>query len=199
MSSLLPSVLDRFIPVKDAGARHEITIHAPAKFVLEVARNSDIESIPTIRALFWLRARLLGARAPAPMPRAGLVSQMLGLGWTCLAEEPGHFFVAGAACQPWRADVVFTPIAPGQFADHANPDEVKIAWTLEADELGPELTRFATETRVVATDDGARAKFRGYWRKFGAGIVMIRLILLPVLRRRAESLWQAERSRNLSF
>jgi hypothetical protein len=119
---------------------------------------------------------------------------MLGLGWICLAEEPGHFFVAGAACQPWQADVVFSAIAPEQFAAYAGPDQVKIAWTLEAENVGPALTRFATETRVVAIDDQARAKFRRYWRKFGIGIVMIRRLLLPVLRRQAERQWRANRS-----
>ncbi|HSG32954.1 MAG TPA: hypothetical protein VLA37_00350 [Sphingomonadaceae bacterium] len=187
------AVLDRFVPRPDAGGRHEITIHAPAEVVLDVARNFDMQSIPMIRAIFWLRAKVLGARMPAARPATGLVSEMLGLGWGCLTEEAGHFFVAGAACQPWQADVVFSPIAPEQFATYAEPDQVKIAWTLEAEALGPALTRFATETRVVATDDQARKKFRRYWRIFGIGIVMIRRLLLPALRREAERQWQAAR------
>ena len=70
---------------------------------------------------------------------------------------------------------------------------MKIAWTLEATPLAPALTRFATETRVVATDEEARIKFRRYWRKFGMGIVLIRLVLLPALRKRAERLWRNKR------
>lgn len=187
------SVLDRFVPRPDMGGRHEITIHAPAELVLDVARNFDMQSIPMVRAIFWLRAKVLRARMPAARPPTGLVSEMLGLGWGCLAEEPGYFFIAGAACQPWQADVVFSPIAPEQFATYAEPDQVKIAWTLETVALGPTLTRFATETRVVATNDQARTKFRRYWRIFGIGIVMIRRLLLPALRRQAERQWQAVR------
>lgn len=185
----MPAVLDHFIPHSDAGGRHEITVHAPADLVLRTARNFDIQSIPMIRAIFWLRGKMLGARARA-MPRAGLVANMQGLGWGRLAEEPGHFFVAGAVCQPWLADVVFSPIAPERFADYAEPDQVKIAWTLEADNLGPALSRFATETRVAATGEQARIKFRRYWRVFGIGIVLIRKLLLPVLRREAEREWK---------
>ncbi len=70
-------------------------------------------------------------------------------------------------------------------------DQVKIAWTLEAEALGPALTRFATETRVVATDAQARTKFRRYWRRFGIGIVMIRQLLLPAIRRQAEQQWRS--------
>lgn len=190
-------VLDRFVPRPDVGGRHEITIHAPAEVVLDAARNFDMQSIPMVRAIFCLRAKVLGARMPATRPATGLVSEMLALGRGCLAEEPGHFFVAGAACQPWQADVVFSPIAPAQIATYAEPDQVKIAWTLEVEALGPALTRFATETRVVATDDQARKKFRRYWRIFGIGIVMIRRLLLPALRRQGERQWQAAHARHL--
>lgn len=192
------AVLDRFVPEPDEGGRHEITIHAPAELVMEVARNIDIESIWMIRALFWLRGKLLGVQMEKAGPRAGLIEQMLGLGWGCLAEEQGRYFVAGAACKPWQANPGFSAIAPEQFVSYAQPDEVKIAWTLEAEALGPELTRFGTETRVVATDEEARKKFRWYWRRFGIGIVLIRKILLPVVRRQSERQWKALRGEPLS-
>jgi hypothetical protein len=187
----MAAVLERFMPYADERKRHEITIRAPAGLVLDVARHVDMQSIWIIRALFWLRAKILGARMPAAGQPTGLVADMLALGWGCLADGPGHVFVAGAACQPWQADVVFSPIAPEQFAAYAEPDQVKIVWTLEAEALGPALTRFATETRVVATDAQARAKFRRYWRRFGIGIVMIRRLLLPAIRRQAEREWHA--------
>ena len=94
--------------------------------------------------------------------------------------------------QPWLADVKFTAIAPQEFAAYAEPDQVKIAWTLEAEELAPDLTRFAQETRAVATDAEARAKFRRYWRWARFGIVAIRLLLLPAVRREAERRWVGE-------
>ena len=106
-------------------------------------------------------------------------------------QTPGRFFIAGAACRPWEPDVVFSPIEPTAFASFAEPDRAKIAWTLEAEALQPSLTRFGTETRVTATDEKARARFRSYWRKFGAGIVLIRLVLLPAVRRKAERIWQS--------
>jgi len=181
------------MPHPDVAKRHEITIRAPAALVMEVARNFDIQSIRVIRVLFWMRARILGSRAPTTNRPTSLVSGMLQIGWKCLADEPGSLFIAGAACQPWRADVTFAPIAPEQFAGYAEPDRVKILWTLQADALGPENTRFSTETRVVATDDQARMKFRRYWGVFGVGIVMIRLFLLTAVRRDAERRWRGER------
>ena len=187
-----PAVLDRFIPRPDAGGRHEITIAAPPRLVLEVVRNFDMQSPPLVRAIIRLRARLLRAH-PSPARRpTGLLAETLAMGWGRLAEEPDRYFIAGAVCQPWRGDVVFTPVPPEQFAAFFPPDQVKIAWTLEAEPLGFGRTRFATETRAVATDDGARAKFRRYWRTFGIGIAAIRWLLLPAVRREAERRWRED-------
>jgi len=180
------ALLDSFIPHPDVRERHEIIINAPAPLVLEVARNFDLQSIALVRAIFWLRAKLLGARIVRRRPQ-GFIADMLALGWQPLAEASGSYFVAGAACRPWDADVKFSGIPPGEFASFAEPDRVKIAWTLEADALGPARTRFATETRAVATDDSARAKFHWYWRKFRIGIVVIRRLLLSAVRREAQA------------
>jgi hypothetical protein len=190
---MMPALLDRFVPQPDMRERHEITIRAPARIVFDVARNFDMHSIPMVQAIFWIRGKVLGARAPAGNRPTGLVDETLSMGWGRLAEEPGRFFVAGAVCQPWQADVAFSPIPPEQFASFAGPDRVKIAWTLEAEALEPALTRFASETRAVATDDKARVKFRRYWRLARIGIVMIRRLLLPALRRQAERRWRTAR------
>jgi hypothetical protein len=90
---------------------------------------------------------------------------------------------------------VFTSVPAEEFESYCAPDQVKIAWTLETVPLGPALTRFATETRVVATDEQARRKFRRYWRLAGTGIILIRLLVLPALRRAAESHCESARTR----
>jgi hypothetical protein len=119
------------------------------------------------------------------------VAETRALGWGLLAEMPGRLIACGASCQPWLADVKFTPIAPEQFAAYAEPDQVQIAWTLEAETLGPTTTRFAQETRAVATDEAARIKFRRDWRRARFGIVAIRLLMLPAVRRTALQRWDA--------
>jgi hypothetical protein len=188
-----PAVLDRFIPKPDVRERFETTIRAPAARVMQVATDFDMQSIPAVRAIFRLREFLLGARGHAPRVARGILAETTGLGWGILAEQPGRFVAVGARCQPWLADVRFVAIDPNGFAAFAEPDQVKIAWTLEADEVGQGVTRFAQETRAVATDAQARAKFLRYWRWARFGIVGIRLLLLPAVRRAAERQWMAER------
>lgn len=45
---------------------------------------------------------------------------------------------------------------------------------------------FRTETRVVTTDSGARAKFRRYWAFASPGIIVIRWAFLGVVKSQAE-------------
>jgi hypothetical protein len=181
------AALDAFIPAPDVRERQSILVHAPAELVFDLARSFDMASLPPVRALFWLRAKAMRARGPAG-PRSGAidVARLLQMGWGILAEEPSRLLVAGSVCQPWRGDVVFAPIAPARFASYAEPDQVKIAWTLEVEPLGTGLARLATETRAVATDAGARLKFRRYWRWARAGVVGIRWLVLPAIARAAQ-------------
>jgi hypothetical protein len=181
--------LDRLLPRPDVRERHEIVIRAPAQFVFDVARDMDIRSLASVRAIFRLRSWILGAREPSG-PARGLVEETLGLGWGVLDEQPGRFLAAGAVCQPWLADVVFKAVPPAEFASYAEPDRVKIAWTLEAEPLSQDITRFGTETRAAGTDAGARAKFRRYWRLARTGVVLIRWLHLRGLRRESERRWR---------
>src|SRR5690606_11236338 len=48
------------------------------------------------------------------------------------------------------------------------------------------------ETRAVATDPGARAKFRVYWSLLSPGIVLIRRAMLPAVRAAADRAWTLE-------
>lgn len=180
-------LIDQFIPVADIAERHETFIRAPANVVFDVAQHFNLQSIFLVRAIFWLRAKLGGGAAPtATMFSKGLVAETTAMGWGILAQRPDRELVVGAVAQPWKADVTFTPIAPDRFASFAEPDLVKIVWTLEVEPITPSLSRFRTETRVAATDEGARRKFRRYWRLVGMGVVLIRLLVLPALRREAE-------------
>jgi hypothetical protein len=187
-----PALLDRFIPTPDVRERFETTVHAPAALVMEVATGFDMQSLPAVKAIFRLREALLGTKSPPRIPQ-GIVEETRGLGWAVLDEAPGRFVVCGAKCQPWLANVVFSALRPEEFASYSERDQVKIAWTLEADAIAPTVTRFAQETRAVATDADARRKFLRYWRWARFGIVTIRLLLLPAIRQAAEQRWAAER------
>lgn len=186
------TALDRFIPRPDVRERFEKAVEAPADLVFDVATRFDMQSLPPVRAIFRLREALLGARPHSPRAPQGIVEETRALGWGTLLEEPGRLIVGGAVCQPWLPDVRFRAIEPWRFRDFAEPDQVRIAWTIEAHPLAPQRSLLAQETRVAATDEPARRKFRRYWRWARFGIVSIRLLLLPAIRRAAERRWVRE-------
>jgi len=186
----MSSYLDAFMPESDIRKRHSIQVRAPAHVVFDVARDFDLQSVPLVRALFRLRAQALGGRDVRELGPVNVAS-LLRMGWSTLEERSGRVFIAGAACRPWQADVVFTPIPADRFRTYAEPEPVKIAWTLEVEPLGFDRSRLETETRAVGTDPAARRRFRRYWRIFGMGIVAIRWLMLPAMRREAERRWRA--------
>jgi hypothetical protein len=103
-----------------------------------------------------------------------------------LAEIPGREIVVGAVTRPWEANVTFRGMPPEPFASFAEPGFVKIAWTLRADPDASGGSIFRTETRAVATDTVARAKFRRYWAFLSPGIILIRRASLAVVKADAE-------------
>ncbi len=178
--------LDKFIPDPDVCERFERTVRAPAAVVMQTAYEFDMQSIWMIRLIVNVRKALLGGTQDKRMPM-GLVEETRKLGWGTLVEDPGRLLVCGAVCQPWFGDVKFTAIPPDEFASYNEPDQVKIAWTLETHETAPNVTLFAHEVRAVATDAEAKRKFMRYWRWARFGIIAIRLVLLPAIQKKAEN------------
>jgi hypothetical protein len=174
-----------FIPRPYVHDRREIIIDAPADLVFFEATRIDLRALPLVRTIFRIRGWLMGDTLEPPLKPLGILAETMVLGWGLLAHTPCRSLVMGAAAQPWTRNVTFRTIPRGEFAAFAEPDYVKIVWTLEASPIGPARTRFCTETRVEATDEAARRKFFWYWMAFGAGIRVIRWSMLRALRRKA--------------
>lgn len=180
------SLLDRFIPEPEVLEHHQIEIHAPADVVLSTAKEMELLKSPVVRAIIRAREIALGGEPDARPHPAGLLTQMLSIGWVVLSERAGREVVLGAVTQPWDARPVFRSIPADQFREFSEPGYVKIAWTLRADPVDHERSVFHTETRVCTTDTDARDRFRTYWSFVAPGVELIRLAMLRPLRRAAE-------------
>jgi hypothetical protein len=180
------ALLDEVMPDYEVVERHQTIVGAPADVTLAAACEMDITKTPLARAIFRTRAAVLGADpVERPGPR-GLLHEVTALGWRMIAEAPGREIVMGAVTQPWQANVAFRGLSREDFMAFREPDHVKIAWTLRADPFDEDLSVFRTETRALATDDVARAKFRRYWSLVAPGVWLIRWSSLGPLRRDAE-------------
>jgi len=178
--------LDRFLPRFDVRERHSATVRAPAEMTYAAARELDLRRSPLIRGIFGARQLLMGGRAGPAGAGGPFLDQVQALGWRVLAEEPGRELVMGAVTQPWLADVVFRGLPPDDFAAFDEPSYVKIAWTVGVTPRDDGSSVFRTETRAVATDAAARARFRRYWTLVSPGIVVIRWEMLRLVKQEAE-------------
>jgi hypothetical protein len=181
-------LLDRFMPVYDVVDRHRIRVEAPAAVTLDVAQELELSDLPVVRAIFKCRELLLRARPDNRTRPKGLLDDMLSLGWSVLAEIPGREIVVGSVTRPWEPNVTFRSIPSTDFASFAEPNYVKIVWTLRADPIGDRASVFRTETRALATDGAARMKFRRYWSLVSPGVRLIRRLMVRPLKRAAERL-----------
>lgn len=179
-------LLNQFMPVYEIAERHHIRIAATPDITMKAAAEASFQESPAIQTIIRAREFVLGASHNALPSRHGLMSEVQALGWRILAKVPGREYVVGAVTQPWLPDVVFRGLSPDDFIRFNDPDFVKIAWTLRADPDGEGHSIFRTETRVMTTDPHAREKFRWYWAKFSPGILIIRQVLLPQVKRDAE-------------
>lgn len=180
-------LLDEVMPRYDVVERHETWVRAPVERVFHEAVNADLAGVPLVRSMFRAREVLFGSDArETPAAPRGLVDETTRLGWRVLVREEGRLLVLGAVTKPWEANVVFHGLSRDELAAFDEAGWVKIAWTLEAQPLAPSLTRLRTETRAVATDEGARRRFRRYWAFVRPGVVLVRLALLRAMRRAAE-------------
>lgn len=179
-------LLDIFMPVYDIAERHHIDVAAPADVTFGALMDMNLEDSALVRTIFKGRQLLMGAEPDSKTNGRSLVEITRELGWVILAEVPGHEIVAGAVTRPWEANVVFRGIPSDHFAAFKEPDYVKIVWTLRADGVDAVRSVARTETRAVATDAGARRKFRWYWARFSAGIVLIRELSLSLVKKQAE-------------
>jgi hypothetical protein len=178
-------LLDRFMPEYDVAERHQTVVAAPADVTFQAASEMDLQESPIIRAIFKGRELIMGGQPSRHDQPRDFVRQMRAIGWGELYHVPGRAIVMGAVTQPWMANVVFRALPPEQFAAFAEADYVKIVWTLRADpdEKG---SIFRTETRAVATDSRARAKFRNYWSLASPGIILIRRVAVGLVKADAE-------------
>jgi hypothetical protein len=179
-------LLDRVMPRYDIAERHRIDVGAPADTTFAAACEMDLMQGPIVRAIFRGREVMLSARPDADRRPRALLPFVGSLGWRVLAEIPGREVVMGAVTKPWEPNPTFRGMPADAFAACTEPGVVKIAWTLRADPTGPSTSVFRTETRAVATDAAARARFRRYWAFASPGIILIRWLILRPLKVEAE-------------
>jgi hypothetical protein len=93
----------------------------------------------------------------------------------------------------WQTSGGLRRVDPAVFRDFAEPGYAKAAFNFRLEPRGGR-TLLWTETRVLATDERARRRFRRYWRLIHPGSAAIRVAWLRAIRKRGERTERAERT-----
>jgi hypothetical protein len=180
--------IDEFVPEYDFHEVHSIRVHAPPGRIDAAIKTVSADEIRFFRTLTWIRSPSLARRAEsimAPSRQTPLHEIATRTTFVLLADDPGHELVTGTVLgRPWtygRRPVL------RDFTEWSRPGYCKAAMNFIIADEGGGWCRLSTETRVVATSEGARRRFALYWRVIYPGSALIRREWLRAIRRRAEA------------
>ena len=192
--SATQSRLDEFAPVYQFSEYHSLHVKAPPARVYQAIRAVTADEIALFRTLTSIRR--FGRKGPESILNAPGKLPILDVAtrttFLQLAEAPDREIVVGtlvAAPPGFRRRDVPTPEA---YAALSRPGFAKASMNFRVEADGVGGSHLTTETRVFATDDGARRRFARYWRIIYPGSAVLRRTWLRAIRTRAES--RGERS-----
>jgi hypothetical protein len=173
--------IEDVLPAWDWRSAHATRAAASPERAAAAAREFTGRDLPVTGAL--MRVRTLGKHASDERP---IVQAMTRIGLAVLVDER-YAVVVGGALSPWRLRGGHRPIASAdELRAFAEPGWVRVATAFTVAPEG-DGCRVGTETRIAATDEGARRRFGRYWRLIGPFSSITRREMLAAIRRRAEA------------
>ena len=133
-----------------------------------------LRTLPT--ALFRRSRRRVNGPILDGMERMGFIS-LRGSATELVYGLVGRFWQPTGGLRAVRAD---------EFEGFAEPGYLKAGFNFLVEPNGDGGCLLSTETRVIATDAGARRRFRPYWTVVHPGSALIRRGWLRAIRSRAE-------------
>jgi hypothetical protein len=185
-------LIDRIAPMHDVSSRHTIWIAAPPQRVYQVARTAKlgkpwpVQLLLALRILPGLPELVLRPLTRKLRARSDLEHEVGAVPFLLVDETPGEEFVLGIMGRLWTPTGGLVRTSPERLRHQPPPDLAQAFWSFRVTASGTG-TELSTETRVRCGDDGARRKFRRYWRLIRPGSSMIRRSILRHIRKVAET------------
>jgi hypothetical protein len=178
--------LEEFAPTYQFNEVHRIRIAAPRNRIYRSIKEVTAGEITLFRTLTWLRR--FGRAGPHSILNAPAHEPLLDVatrtGFLLLADDVERELVVGTVLiAPGAAK---RPGTPAQFKEFAAAGVAKAVMNFRIDDAANGACVVSTETRVHATDAGARRRFAAYWAVIRPGSALIRRMWLRAIKRRAE-------------
>ena len=194
------SALDELMPAYDFNEFHAIHVQAPPAKVysaLKEVRPGEIRLFLLLTGIRSLNpARLLGHGVPPLESQRPILEVTQRGSFVLMNEEPAREIVLGTCSQFWRlrGNARCPGVhSPPELLAFRGPGYAKATINFQITPEG-DGSRLTTQTRILATDSGARRRFAAYWRLIYPGSSLIRIGWLEAIKRRAESQGSGARS-----
>jgi len=172
--------VDDWISEPIAAERHECVIETTPERAIELALEMPAAGDPIVAALVRLRGMDRGDGS-----QASARDFFRSNGFIELARGPREVVLGMGAPAALRSR---ERIRDGsEWRDWSRPGWIKAAMNFLAEPVGAGRTRLITETKVEATDQTARRRFRVYWLVVGPFSALIRRRWLGQIARAAKT------------
>ena len=186
-------LIDDYMPDPEVAARYAVHVAAAPARVYAALLQADLGGPLLVRLLMGIRSlpRMLADPGAAwrrlRMPRVPqTVRSLLGGAFSVLAERPNEELVLGVQGRFWGLSGGTVRVENDAFKAGPPSGQAQAVWSFR---VAPERggTSLTTETRVRCGDPESAAAFRRYWRIVGPFSGLIRVRMLSLVRRVAES------------
>ena len=145
------TLIEKYLPEYTFSEYHEIVVAGPIEKVYEIAKDFDLAKSRIIKTLFKIRG--------LPTKRLNLQHFISDIGFTNLEEMYPNETLVGfwarfkIAKIPSFEDFIHNSISPW----------IKVVWNFKFEEIGANITKVSTETRVLCVAKITKFTFGFYW------------------------------------
>lgn len=189
------TVLDDIMPEYQFSERHSERIHAKPEQVMQAIRQSTFRDMKSLMTLLKIRGAVSRSREDTGVflrwQDKPILDSFTASGYLSGGSE--HEIVACGGAN-LRAGGPLRVRTLKEYADYREQGGVKMAFDFNVEDAGGGWSTVTAETRVVATDDLTRRGMGRYWRLILPGSGLLRRQWLDGIKRRAESIFFAQRA-----
>ena len=182
-------LLDQYMPLFHFRESHQALVRAKPERIYKVARRFDLAHSRPSKLLFAMRgiSRQLEKNHSRDLAAQYNFKDFEKLGFLLLEEIPPYEFIFGVAGKLWGLKPEIVRLKQSEFIGFQADGMIKVGGNLQVSQLGNNLCRVSTETRIFCCGLKAKGKFRAYWTVVRPFSGLIRLEWLRLIRAEAES------------
>jgi hypothetical protein len=176
-------LIDEFLPKFDFRERHAVSIHAPARVILDCVTRQRAQDDPLVRFAIKLRelpSQLLKRSRPQPFDLDD---------FTFLGRDGDRSVAFGLTGAFWQSDYGLLEIRSAEaFKANDRTDVCRLVMDFAVEAAPSGAVVLSTETRVCCPTDDVRRRFAPYWYFIRPVSGLIRRRMLGRIREQAEGL-----------